>query len=278
LEPLALIAAGSDPVEGTLQFIVQESGASSKLCALLRPGEPVSLMGPAGVRYKIAEGHETVLIIGNTLSLPIILSYGPLLRKTGSRLIFVGNFKSKEEFSFCQEALEAATDLIIWITEKDTSFKPNRPQDYAVSGDCLDILQHYAQGTLLPDRKKPELPLADVDRIYLIGGSELLRRFQMARQAQFKEFLLKDPVVHGSVYSHMQCMLKGVCAQCLQWQVDPQTGMRTKAVFACSWPDQPLEIIDIEHIDARLVQNRLHEHLSGLWVDYLFEKFPIERG
>jgi hypothetical protein len=72
-------------------------------------------------------------------------------------------------------------------------------------------------------------------------------------------------------------MLKGVCAQCLQWQVDPETGLRTKAVFACSWPDQPLEIIDIEHLDARSAQNRLHEQMSNLWVDYLFEKFPVER-
>jgi NADPH-dependent glutamate synthase beta subunit-like oxidoreductase/NAD(P)H-flavin reductase len=276
LEPLALIAAGGDALQGTLRFFVIEAGASSKLCSLLRPGEPVSLMGPAGVRYKIAEGHETVLIMGNALSIPLVLSYGPTLRAAGSRLIYVGTFKNKEEFSYCQEALENAADLIIWVTEKEEDFKP-RAQDYAVTGDHMASLKLYAEGKLIAGRNHPEIPLSDIDRIYLIGGSELLQRFQIARQAQLKPYLLKDPKVQGSVYSHMQCMLKGVCAQCLQWQVDPETGLRTKAVFACSWPDQPLEIIDIEHLDARLTQNQLQEHLSRLWIDYLFEKFPINR-
>src|SRR5690242_12790382 len=100
---------------GTLKFLVTETGASSKLCALLNAGEPVSLMGPAGVRYKIAEGHETVLIIGNTLSIPIVLSYGPALRAAGSRLIYLGYFKDQEEFAYCSEALENAADVIIWV-------------------------------------------------------------------------------------------------------------------------------------------------------------------
>lgn len=277
LEPLALLAAGADHEQGTLTFLVQENGASAKLCALLRPGEPLSLMGPAGVRYKIAEGHETVLIIGNALSIPIILSYGPLLRSTGGRLIFMGNFNDPEEFSYCQKELEAATDLIIWVTNEHEGISPQRPQDYSVSGDCLDNLHLYAKGKLSPQKKQPEIPLADVDRIYLISHSDLLKKFQMARQSWLKEYLLKDPKVQGSVYSPMQCMLKGVCAQCLQWQIDPETGLRTKAVFACSWPDQPLEIIDIDHIEARSTQNRLQEHLARLWVDYLFDHYSIHK-
>ena len=75
----------------------------------------------------------------------------------------------------------------------------------------------------------------------------------------------------------MQCMLKGVCAQCLQWQIDPETGQRTKAVFACSWQDQPLEIVDIDHMAARQQQNGLHEHINQWWVDYLFAYHTIAR-
>jgi hypothetical protein len=72
-------------------------------------------------------------------------------------------------------------------------------------------------------------------------------------------------------------MLKGVCAQCLQWQIDPETGERTKAVFACSWQDQPLEIIDIDHIDARQLQNRLSNQLTNLWIDYVLTEYGVER-
>jgi NADPH-dependent glutamate synthase beta subunit-like oxidoreductase/NAD(P)H-flavin reductase len=277
LEPLALIAAGCNKTKGILKFLVMESGASSKLCALLQPGEQVSLMGPAGVRYKTPEGHETVLIVGNALSIPSVLSYGPQLHAVGSRLIFLGYFNNKEEFAYCQKELENAADVIIWVTDDKNAISNKRPQDYITSGDCLEALHLYAQGKLAVDKKQPEIPLYDLDRIHLIGGGELLRRFQAARHSYLKEFLIKEPTVQGSVYSLMQCMLKGVCAQCLQWQIDPETGLRTKAVFACSWPEQPLEIIDTEHIDARLTQNRLQEHLSRLWVDYLFEKFPVNR-
>lgn len=277
LEPLALIAAGADKATGTLKFIVMENSTNSKLCALLHPGEPVSLMGPTGVRYKIAEGHETVLIMGDALSIPIVLSYGPLVRAAGGRLIFVGHFNNKDEFIYCKQALENATDLIIWITPDHSNIQTQRTQDYMTSGDCVESLYRYAQGQLLPGRTQPEIPLTDVDRIYLIGNSTLLKHFQTARHTILKEFLVKNPKIQGSVYSLMQCMLKGVCAQCLQWQIDPETGQRTKAVFACSWPDQPLEIIDIDHIDARSAQNKLHEHLTRLWVDYIFEKFPVEK-
>ena len=67
----------------------------------------------------------------------------------------------------------------------------------------------------------------------------------------------------------MQCMLKGVCAQCLQWQIDPKTGLRTKAVYACSWQHQPMEKVDIHNLNERLGQNRAQEILTNLWLDYL---------
>jgi len=67
----------------------------------------------------------------------------------------------------------------------------------------------------------------------------------------------------------MQCMLKGVCAQCLQWQIDPSTGKRTKAVYACSWQSQPMEIVDLGNLDERLQQNQLQEKLSNLWLEHI---------
>ena len=75
--------------------------------------------------------------------------------------------------------------------------------------------------------------------------------------------------VLGTVGSPMQCMLKGVCAQCLQWQIDPETGDRTRAVFACAMQDQPLFWIDLDNLAARQAQNRSAEHLSNLWLKHL---------
>ena len=42
-------------------------GASSRLIATLRAGEPISIMGPTGVRAKIPQDGETVIIIGGRM-------------------------------------------------------------------------------------------------------------------------------------------------------------------------------------------------------------------
>ncbi len=252
MEPLALVTAECDNKRGTLTFIVNENSATATLCAALQPGEPVSLMGPTGVRAKIPSAHETVLIIGIASSFAFVRSYGPALRSAGNRVIYICQLKDETEL-YCREQLENAVDHIIW--QQNTN------------EDAVD--------TFIKQAKKNTF--MDVDRIFVVGDTTLLRRFQFARKTIFKDHLPKDPKVFGSVYGNMQCMLKGVCAQCLQWQIDPETGLRTKAVFACSWQDQPLELIDIDHIDARQMQNRLLDQISKRWVDHLFATYAIPR-
>lgn len=274
MEPLSLVTANCDNAHGRLTFIVRENSATAKLCATLKPGEPVSLMGPTGVRAKIPTEHETVLIIGNQASFPLLRSYGLALRRVGNRVIYLCQLESKDDL-YDQEQLENAADVIIWNVKKSSGSIRKRQDDLAITSDnVIEALIEYGKKS---DKQTRSIPVTDVDRIYIVGDTELLRRFQAARKTALKEYLIKDPKVFGSVYGNMQCMLKGVCAQCLQWQIDPETGQRTKAVFVCSWQDQPLEIIDIDHIDARQSQNHLHDQLSNLWVDYLFEKHPVER-
>ena len=271
MEPLALVTAECDTAHGMLTFIVTETSATAKLCATLKPGDPVSLMGPTGVRAKIPTEHETVLIMGNQASFAFLRSYGRALRDAGNRVIYLVQLANKED-AFCQPECEQAADVVIWQTTNGEPITLNRAQDYALTHDdpIAALLDYH-------DHHPAAIPLTDIDRVFVVGDTELLRRFQAARQTVLKEYLVKDPKVFGSVYGNMQCMLKGVCAQCLQWQIDPETGQRTKAVFACSWQDQPLEIIDIDHVDARQMQNRLLDQLSGMWVDHIFRRYEIER-
>ncbi|MBV9576725.1 MAG: FAD-dependent oxidoreductase [Gammaproteobacteria bacterium] len=270
MEPLALVTAECNTEQNTLTFIITENTSTAKLCATLKPGEPVSLMGPTGVRAKIPTEHETILIIGNQTSFAFLRSYGPLMRAMGHQVIYAAQFTDKTEV-YCQAQLEAAADNIIWQTKSQEKIIAHRPQDISFSGDdIIAALIQYQQ-------KNPAIPLTNINRIFVVGDTELLRRFQKARNTLLKNYLTNNPQVIGSVYGNMQCMLKGVCAQCLQWQIDPETGQRTKAVFACSWQDQPLELIDIDHIDARQMQNRLLEQLNVLWIDHLFNQHEIQR-
>jgi hypothetical protein len=64
----------------------------------------------------------------------------------------------------------------------------------------------------------------------------------------------------------MQCMMKEVCAQCLQPQIDPVTGART-VVFSCFNQDQALDRVDFPALHERLGQNGTHEKLTAQWID-----------
>ena len=69
----------------------------------------------------------------------------------------------------------------------------------------------------------------------------------------------------GSINSPMQCMMKEICAQCLQEQRDPVTG-ETRYVFSCFNQDQPLDAVDFQALDQRLRQNSLQERLTTRWI------------
>jgi hypothetical protein len=69
----------------------------------------------------------------------------------------------------------------------------------------------------------------------------------------------------GSINSPMQCMMKEICAQCLQPQRDPATG-RTRYVFSCFNQDQALDDVDFPALAARLRQNAVQEKLTARWV------------
>jgi NADPH-dependent glutamate synthase beta subunit-like oxidoreductase/NAD(P)H-flavin reductase len=265
MEPLALTAASVDKTNGVLTFLVKEDSASAKVCRTLTPNQPVALMGPTGVRTKIPNEHETVLILADTSNLAFVQAYGEACRAAGNHVLIIAQFDNAASI-YSQAALEASADTVVWQLKEGTL--TIRSSDYLYRGDDLmDALFTYSH---IQRNGKPILH--DVDRVYVITNVDLLKRFQAARATTLKPHLLKNPAVVGAVYGHMQCMLKGVCAQCLQWQIDPETGLRTKAVFACSWQDQPLEIIDLNHLEARKHQNRLQEVLSLKWVDYTLAK------
>ena len=56
MEGLALTGASVDKAQGLLSLIVMEMGGSSDLCALLKAGDPVILMGPTGSPTEIGGG------------------------------------------------------------------------------------------------------------------------------------------------------------------------------------------------------------------------------
>src|SRR5262249_61136121 len=84
-----------------------------------------------------------------------------------------------------------------------------------------------------------------------------------------KQHFPKGPTAIGSINSPMQCMMKEICAQCLQRHVDPET-KKESFVFSCFNQDQSLHEVDFTNLNTRLRQNSAAEKLTSLWIDHLF--------
>jgi NAD(P)H-flavin reductase len=92
MEGIALTGAWVDRDRGLVSLIVLEMGGSSRLCALLNPGEPVVLMGPTGTPTEIPE-NETVLLAGGGLGNAVLFSIAEALKEKNNRVIYFAGYR-----------------------------------------------------------------------------------------------------------------------------------------------------------------------------------------
>jgi len=271
MEGLALTGAWVDREQGLLSTIVLEMGGSSDLCALLKPGEPVVLMGPTGTPTHTPP-QETVLLAGGGLGNAVLFSIGRRLRELGSRVLYFAGYKKMAD-RFKVEEIERASDVVVWCCDEAPGFAPGRPGDLTFTGNIVEAMTAYASGQL----GDIEIPLSAARRIIVIGSDGMMRAVQRARHTVLKPFL--DPDHHGiaSINSPMQCMMKEICAQCLQRHVDPETGEET-VVFSCFNQDQALDQVDFDVLRARLSLNGVQEKLTRLWIDRCLRDLGARRA
>ncbi len=259
-------------VEGDcIRLLVLQWGTAPRLVGRLQEGDPILLMGPTGAPTDIPQG-KTIAVVAGRWGAAVMLDIGPALRAAGNRVLYVAAFAQASELDH-QEELEAAADQILWCTAKGPLIEARRPQDLSVSAsDMVQLLRDYAKGHLPGQSSVHSISLTAVDRFMVMGSTGLLQGFQTALRGDLGQLFPPHLEAVATVGSPMQCMLKGVCAQCLQWQVDPETGKRTKAVFTCAGQDQPLAWVDLDNLVARQSQNRLLERLSAQWLDYVLKE------
>lgn len=193
----------------TLTFFIPQE----KITAVM-VGDPVSLMGPSGVRMRIDEEGRQTLISDREGFVDLISIYN------AHRYI--------------------GTD-VQWLHDGDISEYKTLIESYDLEVSSMDI---------------EDLKTIDSRRMIVMGSAALVKQISQVRN------LLPKMEIVASVKGPAQCMLKGICAQCFQWQVDPVTLKRTKAVFACSWQNEPIELIDVDHLQSRNEQTKLWEKFS----------------
>ena len=260
MEGLALTGAWVDKEQGLLSMITLEMGGSSDLCAQLAPGEPVIVMGPTGAPTEIEPG-ETVILAGGGLGNAVLFSIGQAFRRAGSRVLYFAGYKKPSD-RYKIEEIEAAADVVIWACDEGPVFTPRRPQDRAVVTNIVEAMRLYASGEL----GEQTIPFKDADRVVAIGSDGMMNAVRQARHGVLAAYLKPTHRALGSINSPMQCMMKEICAQCLQLHRDPVTGKET-VVFSCFNQDQELDQVDFAGLRQRLRQNGVQEKIGAQWID-----------
>lgn len=260
MEGLAMTGAWTDKARGLVSVIALEMGGSSDLCAMLKPGEPVVLMGPTGTPTEI-HANTTVALVGGGLGNAVLFSIGAATRAAGSKVIYFAGYKAMQD-RYKVEEIERAADVIVWCCDEAPGFTPGRPQDRSFVGNIVQAMAAYASGAL----GEQAVPLSEAEHMIVIGSDRMMQAVGAARHGVLAPYLRPGHSAIGSINSPMQCMMKEVCAQCLQPHVDPATGART-VVFSCFNQDQALDRVDFPALNERLRQNGLAEKLTAQWID-----------
>ncbi len=263
IEPCALTGAWVDKQKGLLSMIALEIGGSTRLCAALAPGEPVVAMGPTGSATELPE-NGTVMLCGGGLGNAVLFSIGKRARELGNRVVYFAGYKKAEDF-YKRDELEAAADVLVLSVDRGEPIPARRASDRSFVGNIVEAMLAYATGKL----GEAAIPLTAVERIIVIGSDRMMAAVARSRKTVLAPHLKPDHVGIASINSPMQCMMKEVCAQCLQKHVDPVTG-KEEIVFSCFNQDQKLDEMDWGNLAARLRQNTVSEKLTNLWMDRLF--------
>ena len=270
MEGLALTGAWVDEEKGLLSMIVLEMGTSSRLCSLLKEGEEVLVMGPTGTPTEIPE-NETVLLAGGGLGNAVLFSIARALRDNNNHVVYFAGYKNGQDL-FKREEIENATDEVVWATDFGDEILPQRTGDAHYRGNIVQAMIAYAEGKL----GEQKVDLKDVDRIIAIGSDRMMNGVREARHTTLKPYLKPEHVAIGSINSPMQCMMKEVCAQCLQRHVNPHTGEEF-FVFSCFNQDQHLDFVDFKNLNERLKANSVQEKLTNMWLDHAFGRDEFKK-
>jgi len=230
IEPIAITAVDINNKENLLTFIIQNIGKSSSLARQFKENEKVILMGPTGVPTEIISNKKVVLIgggIGNALLIPLAKS----LRDNGCNISFISGYKKHSDLIYA-EKIEELSNNVIRAFEQDT----------VNPGTIINALEGAKINGFLNN----------IDRIYCNGSNGM-----MSKILEHKNYFFPNIEITYSINSPMQCMMKGICGQCIQKTKDDNS-----YIFSCACQHLNADSIDFQCLNNRLSQNSLFEKMQ----------------
>ncbi len=259
MEGLALTGAWVDRDKGLISVIALEMGGSADLLAYLQPGEPVILMGPTGTPTEIpARRKRRARRWGPWQRGALLDRPGDPRRRLQGRLLRRLQAPRRPLPHRGHRGRLRRRRLVLRRGARLYSAPPAGPRLHR---------QHRPGHARLRLRRfgAQAIAFSATDRIIAIGSDQMMAAVAAARHGVLQQYLKPTHRAIGSINSPMQCMMKEICAQCLQPHVDPQTG-KTTYVFSCFNQDQPLDQVDFGALAQRLAQNGVQEKLTALWI------------
>jgi len=270
MEGIALTGAWVDKGKGLVSLIVLEFGASSRMCSMLKPGQRVVVMGPTGAPTAIVE-NSTALLLGGGLGNAVLFSIAKAFKEKNSKVLYFAGYKKAQDL-FKREDIEVAADVVVYSVDEGAPIATRRPQDKTFVGNIVQAMVAYASGAL----GTTEIPLKDATRVIAIGSDRMMAAVAEARHTLLRPYLNDRHVGIASINSPMQCMMKAVCAQCVQRHVIPETNEEV-FVFTCFNQDQKMDEVDFTNLSSRLKANSLMEKITSKWLDYIMENNDIAK-
>ena len=248
MEGVVVTALAIDKNAGIISGVVVETGGSSSLIKNFKVGEPCVFMGPSGKPTEIPH-NETVVLIGGGRGNQPLTALAEAFKANGCKVLFFAGYRSKNYIVRHERMQKSCDELIISIENEKVG-------DQYFQGNVIDSIKNYFTKNKIK-----------IDRVFAIGNDNLMHNVARLRHENIVEEFAKAKYSITSLNAPMQCMMKGVCGQCLQKKKNIDGEF--EYFYSCASQDQSMDEVDFEHLHARCEQNSLLEKTTKLWLKIL---------
>ncbi|MDR2978106.1 MAG: oxidoreductase [Rickettsiales bacterium] len=205
---------------------------------------------------------KNIMLIGGGVGNSVLFSIGKACLENNNGVLYFAGYRKLNDV-FKQALIERASSVVVWACEEGL-IKTSRDQDKSFHGNIVDAIVSYQRGIL----GDTTINLDAIDKIITIGSDKMMKSVNEARKTILRPYLKSSHMAISSVNSPMQCMMKEICAQCVQRHINIKTG-EENYVYSCSNQDQDMELVDFDFLSERLKQNSLQEKLTAKWIDHV---------
>jgi NAD(P)H-flavin reductase len=248
MEGVVVTALAIDKEAGVISGIVVETGGSSSLIKNFKAGEPCVFMGPSGKPTEIFR-NETVVLVGGGRGNQPLTALAEVFKDNGCKVLFFAGYRQKNYIVRPEKMQKCCDELIISVEEEVSQM------DY-FQGSVIDSIKDYFSKNKVK-----------IDRVFAIGNDHLMHEVARLRHENIVPEFADAKYSITSLNSPMQCMMKGVCGQCLQKKKN--INGEFEYFYSCANQDQSMDEVDFEHLHARCEQNSLLEKFAKLWIKNL---------